>query len=50
MPEAGRQSGISVPYSKCQLLVGKYEYPPEGEEAEPKLKKYAPFICMAEAC
>ncbi|PIL36731.1 hypothetical protein GSI_00420 [Ganoderma sinense ZZ0214-1] len=38
VPEAGRQSGISVPYSKCQLLVGKYEYPPEGDETEPKLK------------
>lgn len=38
VPEAGRQSGFSVPYSKCQLLVGKYEYPPEGDETEPKLK------------
>ncbi|KAI0751316.1 hypothetical protein C8Q80DRAFT_1230601 [Daedaleopsis nitida] len=36
-PQATANTGVSVPYSKCQLLVGKYEYPPEGQAIEPKV-------------
>ncbi|RDX53093.1 hypothetical protein K466DRAFT_492051 [Polyporus arcularius HHB13444] len=38
VPDARSGSGVSVPYSQCQLLVGKYEYPPEGSSTEPKVQ------------
>ena len=44
VPDA-RQNGWSVPYSQCQLLVGKYEYPPQEDSTEPMLKKYASPPC-----
>ncbi|KAI0643748.1 hypothetical protein C8Q79DRAFT_976543 [Trametes meyenii] len=37
IPDA-RGSSISVPYSQCQLLVGRYEYPPEGEATQAAVK------------
>ncbi|KAI0676810.1 hypothetical protein C8Q78DRAFT_1073588 [Trametes maxima] len=37
VPDA-RGSSISVPYSQCQLLVGRYEYPPEGEATQAEVK------------
>ncbi|TBU42148.1 hypothetical protein BD309DRAFT_963789 [Dichomitus squalens] len=38
VPDARSQTGLSVPYAQCQLLVGKYEYPPEDDSTEPTLK------------
>ncbi|KAI0366394.1 hypothetical protein BV20DRAFT_1002470 [Pilatotrama ljubarskyi] len=38
VPNDQRGTGFSVPYSQCQLLVGRYEYPPEGESAQPQVK------------
>lgn len=36
--------GVSVPYSQCQLLIGRYEYPPEGEATEPQVKPYVSAV------
>ncbi|OJT10480.1 hypothetical protein TRAPUB_12918 [Trametes pubescens] len=38
VPEGQNGVGVSVPYSQCQLLIGRYEYPPEGEATEPQIK------------
>lgn len=35
---------MSVPYSQCQLLLGKYEYPPEGDSTEPQVQKYVSIL------
>ncbi|KAI9001159.1 hypothetical protein BD414DRAFT_473804 [Trametes punicea] len=37
-PDSSNKTGFSVPYSQCQLLVGRYEYPPEGESEQPQVK------------
>ncbi|KAI0637768.1 hypothetical protein C8Q77DRAFT_1153484 [Trametes polyzona] len=38
VPDGRNQPNVSVPYSQCQLLVGRYEYPPEGDATEPQVK------------
>ena len=43
-PSAQARTSISVPYAQCQLLVGKYEYPPEEGMSEPKVQKYVPGV------
>lgn len=52
MPEGQNGVGVSVPYSQCQLLIGRYEYPPEGEATEPQVKPYvlrcAPYLLRAD--
>ncbi|KAI0829408.1 hypothetical protein BC628DRAFT_1314938 [Trametes gibbosa] len=37
-PDARNEGSVSVPYSQCQLLVGRYEYPPEGQSTEAAVK------------
>ncbi|KAI0773813.1 hypothetical protein C8Q74DRAFT_1266795 [Fomes fomentarius] len=49
VPQANAPTGLSVPYSQCQLLVGKYEYPPKGDETEPKtLNVFATRVTTSE--
>ncbi|KAI0663005.1 hypothetical protein C8Q70DRAFT_484901 [Cubamyces menziesii] len=38
MPDPNTGTSFSVPYSQCQLLVGRYEYPPEGESTQAQVK------------
>ncbi|KAI0771479.1 hypothetical protein BD413DRAFT_548891 [Trametes elegans] len=48
VPDSRSGTSISVPYSQCQLLVGRYEYPPEGDATKPEVKPvFASRITMS---